>query len=215
MRMRTRIAAALMLAALAPAGGNAGTAADPEISDVAGDVQWIPDGDLSHMDLRAAWFESVRNDAGALEAVRLTIRTEAARPADQPFALAASWTIMDGQVPCTTDLHIADDAATIGVVEWTAQAWVYSWCEGDSNAITLGPLSVVVLGEGRAASFVRDGVDYVATIPLSSFEGTRADGLYVEGATLQRTIVNTFKVLPSVWIGVDHNEEAAPFTLGA
>ncbi|HEX9695680.1 MAG TPA: hypothetical protein VGB64_05135 [Actinomycetota bacterium] len=200
---------------LVPGAGRAGTAVDPEIVDPAGDVSWIPEGDLSFMDLRAAWFESIRDQDGRLEAFRVTIRTESPRPADKPLALSASWRVQGGSVPCTTEITVLDDTSNVGFIQWTAQAIAYSWCEGDQNVITLGPLTVVVLLDGREVAFARDGADYIVTVPIAAFNGSRADGLYGEGTVFEQAIINTFKVVPFAWIGVDYNQEARPFTLGS
>lgn len=216
--VRFLVAGLAVLALGGPSAGVAGTAADPEITDPAGDVQWIPEGDLSYLDLRAAWFDSVRGDEGSLDAFRLTIRNAAAPAEDQPMMLWATWDVA-GDRACHGELNISDDARSIGdgelTVQWTADAWVYSWCDGDSNAVTLGPVTVVVLQDGRRAEFVRDGVDYIATIPLALFDGSSAEGLYGEGTVLSGTMVSTMKVLLAGAIGVDWNETSNPFTLGS
>ena len=190
------------------------------LADPAGDVQWIPDGDLSYMDLRSAWFQSVRADDGSLEAFRVTIRNAAIRPDGQPLLLMAAWRIA-GTKTCAGQLEIMDTdkpdpTAGASLFWYQTSANVYSWCEGDSNVITLGPITVIVLMDGRKATLERSGVDYITTIPLALFDGSTADGLYHEDAVLSQISVNTFKVLPAfAAIGVDYNETARDFVLGS
>ena len=179
--MRKLLAVALC-ALMVPALGHAGTRSNPEISDPAGDA--LPVVGAGYADLTQVWFTSVHDSDGALSAFKIHFGTAEAPGSTDEVEYQATWMLDAGQSQSCSGA--VDVWRTIPkqtpYIESTANL-TYS-CTGDSNAISIGPLTVSVFLTPQQVSFESIGAETVVTIPLSALTSGVSAGLYRAGAKL-------------------------------
>lgn len=199
------LAAALTITAVATAlPGQAGTAADPEITDAAGDATWVHAGgtNADWADLTGVWFTSSAPDEPTAFTVNIGVVGGLEQP-DQDAAFLPSWeTFTDDGVRCVGELFVwVED---IDGDAWSRQADLTYRCDGESQPFTVPLLDVTVdlPGSFQGVLPVDDTGNVVqVTVPLSAFTEGLSAGLYQPGTVLHPQLTTSVVLFETGGVG--------------
>jgi hypothetical protein len=183
--MRKALAFLLAAACMLPIGGHAGTVANPEVTDPAGDAFFptVQGLNADWADITRVWFTTLRSTDGRVSGFEVHLSTLGnAEAPEEDATYTVSWTVGD---TCFADVSMSR-------TDWdgwgSAGAWITYGCEADGETIEVAgnpvfsrnPLSMAV-----GLGFRDLGTEIVAPVPLTAFFQGASAGLYAPSTKLE------------------------------
>lgn len=199
-----------LLAALVPP-AHAGTQADPEYTDPAGDVPYLlsPGTNADWADIVGAWFEPIPGGVRVnVEALR------DASAADEDVVFYVNWDVLGGQAEhCYSELAIyvtEGDEFSFN----TTDADLSYVCQGEEQPFTIPIVDVTLqlggLWNGGPLAVTTAGNVTSVDVPFSAFSEGKIPSLYVNGTGLQITSVSSQILIDHWFLLGDHKDTCSP-----